>query len=221
VTGAKNAYVFDLYGTLLDYGSLAQIFAPLVARPDVFVSDWRQKQVQYTFAAALMDRYVDFDTLTGRAFAYVCAAHGVEPDAAQRSLAVEAWSALPAYPDAVDTLRTLHARGERCAVLSNGTPRAIAAALEHAGVAPFLEASLSVDAARTYKPKAPVYELAVRHFAMRPDRIAFVSSNGWDATGAAEFGFRVTWCNRAGLPAETFGKGPERTIRSLAELLHD
>jgi 2-haloacid dehalogenase len=221
VSEPAEAYAFDLYGTLLDYASLRERFGGLVAEPDAFVAAWRSKQLQYALTAAAMERYVDFDTLTGLAFDYTSAAHGLRPDAAARAAAVAAWSALPAFADVPETLALLRARSRRCAVLSNGTRRAIAAALDGAGLAGFFEAVLSVEAVRTYKPRAAVYELAVAHFAAAPERIAFVSSNGWDATGAAEFGFRVTWCNRAGLPAETFGKRPERVVRSLAELLHD
>jgi 2-haloacid dehalogenase len=221
VSPAIEAYAFDLYGTLLDFRSLRARFEGLVAEPDAFVADWRSKQLTYALTGSAMERYVDFDTLTGLAFDYTSAAHGLTPDAAARDAAVAAWSALPAFADVADALTLLRARGRRCVVLSNGTPRAVAAAVGGAGLAEFFEAILSVDAVRTYKPRPAVYELAVAHFDLTPQQIGFVSSNGWDATGAAEFGFRVTWCNRAGVPAETFGKAPERTIRSLRELLHE
>jgi 2-haloacid dehalogenase len=221
VSGAPDAYVFDLYGTLLNFASLSGRFRELVADADRLVADWRAKQLLYAFAATAMDRYADFDTLTGLAFDYACGLHGVAADPGRRAGAVAAWSALPAFPDATEALATLRARDARCAVLSNGTPGAIAAALAGAGIAGYFEATLSVDAVRAYKPRPAVYELAVARFATQPGRIVFVSSNGWDATGAAEFGLRVVWCNRSGLPAETFGKPPERTIASLTELLHD
>jgi 2-haloacid dehalogenase len=218
---AVAAYVFDLYGTLLDFGSLRERFVDVVADPDRLVADWRAKQLSYAFASSAMDRYADFDTLTGLAFDYACGLHGLAVEAGRRADALAAWSALPAFPDAAEALTALRARGARCAVLSNGTARAIAAALNGAGIADRFDAMLSVEAVRVYKPRSEVYELAVARYGVEPGRIVFVSSNGWDATGAAEFGFRVAWCNRAGLPAETFGKPPERTIRSLIELLHD
>jgi 2-haloacid dehalogenase len=54
---------------------------------------------------------------------------------------------------------------------------------------------------------------------MQPSQIGFVSSNGWDATGAAAFGFRVAWCNRSGLPAETMPPPPAHIVRSLQEVV--
>lgn len=216
---AVEAYVFDLYGTLVDYGSLGGHYRGGGAAGNAFVAAWRQKQLQYAMAATLMDRYADFDTLTGRAYAYVAAQFGEPADADACAAAVRAWAALPAFPDALETLRALRARGSRTAVLSNGTPAGIAATVAASGLAPELDALLSVDAVRGFKPRRDVYALATAHFATRAERLAFVSSNGWDAAGAAEFGFAVTWCNRAGLPHETFGAPPARTIATLAELL--
>jgi 2-haloacid dehalogenase len=218
---AYGTYVFDLYGTLVDYGSLRSRFEGKVADPDAFVVSWRQKQLQYALTATLMERYVDFDTLTDHAFAYAAALHGMEYDAAFREGSREAWSALPTFPDVLDALKALRERGVRTAVLSNGTPRAIAATLASNKISHLFDAAISVDSARNFKPRPAVYSLAVDRFGVPRDQIAFVSSNGWDATGAAEFGFQTIWCNRAGLPAETFGKPPTRTISNLAALLDD
>ncbi len=113
----------------------------------------------------------------------------------------------------------LRERGAKTAILSNGTPHGIAEATGRAGIAHLFDALLSVDAVRRYKPHPAVYELATTRFATSPERVAFVSSNGWDATGGAEFGFAVHWCNRGGLPAETFARAPVRVVASLADLL--
>lgn len=215
------AYVFDLYGTLVDYGTLRERFTGHVADPAAFVLHWRQKQLAYSFAATLMDRYVDFDTLTGYAFDYTAAQHRLAGAAALRPGAIAAWSQLPAFADVSTALAAVRVRGARVAVLSNGTPRALAATLAAAGLTSHFDAVLSVDAVRKYKPHPSVYRLATQYFATSPECIVFVSSNGWDATGAAEFGFRVCRCDRTGAPAETFGAQPERTIASLAALIDD
>ncbi len=221
MTATPLVYVFDLYGTLVDFTTLRDPFREQVADPDAFVLYWRQKQLSYAFAATLMGRYVDFDTLTGYAFDYTAQAHGLTNAPALRAGALAAWSRLPAFPDAAGAVAALRARGAKTAVLSNGTPAALAQTLATAGLAMQFDAVLSVDAVRAYKPHPSVYRLATDFFATSPDRIAFVSSNGWDATGAAEFGFRVRWCNRSGAPPETFGAPPERTIASLAHLLDE
>lgn len=214
-----DAFVFDLYGTLVDYGSLRSQFTALVTDPDGFVATWRQKQLQYALTATLMDRYTDFDQLTDLAFRYATALHGVPDDAVRGFAPHDAWSKLPPFPDALPALQALRARGIRAAVLSNGTRRGLSAVLAASGLGSALEIALSVESVREYKPRPTVYALATRHFATSPQRVAFVSSNNWDVTGAAEFGFRTIWCNRSGLPAEAFGKSPERTIATLDALL--
>lgn len=214
-----GVYVFDLFGTLVDYGSLRSRFAGKVADADAFVTAWRTKQLQYALCATAMDRYADFETLTGLAFDFAAAAHGLTLDAAERDAARDAWLTLPAFADALPALEGLRARGVRTAVLSNGTEHAIEAIVRANGLDAALDALISVEAVRAYKPRPAVYGLATQRFGVAAHEIAFVSSNGWDATGAAEFGFRTIWCNRGNLPPETFGKAPERTIPTLSALI--
>ncbi len=211
--------VFDLYGTLVDYASLRTRIYLLTPNASQFVETWRAKQLLYAFSATIMDRYVDFDAITGYALDYAAAHYNVRLDAETRAALVDAWSALPPFPEVPGVLAQLRAAGRRLAVLSNGSPQALARAVEAARLGGMLDAVLSVDAARRYKPAPEVYQLAVERFGLAPERIAFVSSNGWDATGAAEFGFQVYWCNRGRRPAETFGAKPFHTLEALGELL--
>jgi 2-haloacid dehalogenase len=217
VDEGKSVCVFDLYGTLVDFSSLASAFSATPV-PEAFVRDWRQKQLSYAFAATLMERYSDFDVLTAAAYRYAAQLHGMAHDEATTRAAMEAWSHLPAYPDALPALQAARERGLRTAILSNGTPQALAATVSALRFGEWLDAVLSVDAVRAFKPHPSVYDLVLKHFTTPPERVVFVSSNGWDATGAAEFGFQVVWCNRGGLPGETFGAPPARSVASLAAL---
>ncbi len=212
------AIAFDLYGTLVDYGSLSGLVESLSGAPPEFVTAWRQKQLQYAMLATLMERYLDFDQVTGRALDFTAAQFriGLSPDA--RATLVDAWSHLPAHPDVPDALEQMRARGIRLAVLSNGTPQALERTVVAAGLGEVFDVLLSVDAVRAFKPHPKVYHLAVAHFGLPAGEIGFVSSNGWDATGAAEFGLRVFWCNRSGAPPETLGAPPEFIIDELGAL---
>jgi 2-haloacid dehalogenase len=212
------AIVFDLFGTLLDIASLRSAAARYTPDAAAFVATWREKQLSYAFAATIMDRYEDFDALTLRALRYAIARHGVtiEPDDIQ-TLSAQ-WRAARPFDDAAPALAELRESGSRCAVLTNGTPATAHAALISAGLDAGIDVTLSVDAVAAYKPAARVYALAAAHYATTPEQLVFVTANGWDATGAADFGLRVIWCNRSGAPAETFGAPPARTIESLREL---
>jgi 2-haloacid dehalogenase len=213
------AIVFDLFGTLLDIRSLETAAARWTAEPAALVTSWREKQLGYAFAAAILDRYADFDELTARALQYALERQGLSAvGPAERAALCAAWSEVAPYPDALPALDALRRRDIRCAVLTNGTPATARAAIVNAGLTDAIDVTLSVDAVQTYKPNRRVYTLATEHYATTADRLVFVTANGWDATGAAAFGMTVAWCNRLGAPAETFGPPPTWTIRGLAEL---
>jgi 2-haloacid dehalogenase len=212
------AVVFDLFGTLLDIASLRDVAAAVASDPVAFVITWREKQIAYAFASAIMGTHEDFDAMTGHGLRFAAAKHGVTLDATAQQRLVDAWRNVAAYPDAVPALRALNERGVPCAVLTNGTPATSAAAIQNAGIATLLDVTLSVESARVFKPDRRVYELVTGHYGVAADRLIFVTSNGWDATGAAAFGMRVAWCNRVGAPAETFGPAPQWTIGDLHAL---
>lgn len=213
------AVVFDLYGTILTIESMrAHVAAAGVAEPDAFVTAWRRKQIEYAFITTLANAYRDFDRLTALALEFTCAERDVTLDAAARAQLVGAWQTMPAYDDVAPALRALAARGIPCAVLTNGTPDSARSALAASGILDVLADVLSVDAVRAFKPDPRVYALATARFACPPSEIVFVSSNSWDAWGAANFGFRVAWCNRFGRAPEALTPPPEIQLRGLHEL---
>lgn len=216
--GGARAVVFDAYGTLFDVGSAAaRAKDELGDGWEALAETWRAKQLQYTWLRSLMGRHTDFWRVTGDALDYALAAHGPR-DRELRDRLMALYERLSAYPDARPALEALRGRALKLAVLSNGTPRMLAAAAESAGLAPLLDAVLSVEEVGTYKPTPSVYRLASDRLGVWPSEIAFVSSNGWDAAGAKAAGLRVAWCNRAGQPAERLPDVPDVEIRTLAEL---
>jgi 2-haloacid dehalogenase len=76
----------------------------------------------------------------------------------------------------------------------------------------------SVEEVAIYKPDPRVYALAGTKLGLSPRQVAFVSSNSWDACGAAACGLRVAWVNRTGDPAERLPCQPENVMASLAGL---
>jgi 2-haloacid dehalogenase len=214
-----GAVVFDLYGTLLAIDSMAaHVARAQVADAEAFVRDWRRKQLEYAFLCSLAQAYRDFDEVTALALEQTCAARSVGLDVAGRAALVEAWRSMPAYADVAPALGALAARGMPLAVLTNGTPVSADAALVSAGIRGLLSEVLSVESVRAYKPDPRVYALATARFGCAPREIVFVSSNPWDAWGAASFGFRVAWCNRAHGAAEALQPAPETTIAGLNDL---
>src|SRR3990172_3127104 len=116
---------------------------------------------------------------------------------------MEAYLSLACFPEATAALERLAGRPR--AILSNGTPRMLAAAVAPSGLGRHLQHVISVDAAKTYKPAPQVYALGPRTFGVPAGELLFVSSNAWDVAGAKAFGYRVAWCNRTGAPEEELG----------------
>ena len=199
-----RAVVFDAYGTLLDvHAAMARHAGPLGARWPLISADWRQKQLEYSWIRSLAGPvyHRDFWTLTQDALTWAAARHG-NTDPAVRDAVLAAYRTLDPYPEAPDVLRHLRARGLPLAILSNGSPDMLADATRAAGIDTLLDHVLSIEAAGIYKPDPRVYRLAETALGFPAGQMAFVSSNPWDAFGAAAFGFRVFWVNRSGAPPE-------------------
>jgi len=202
MSNARNAYVFDAYGTLFDvHAAIARHRVAVGPDADRFSELWRTKQLEYTWTLTLAGRYADFWTLTQRALDF-CFGRFPAVDRGLRDGLLRAYLELGAYADAKNVLRTLKARGERTAILSNGTPAMLAAAVEAAGLKAELDAVLSVDVLKMFKPRMEVYALVTKEFSCVPAEVIFVSSNRWDAMGATTFGFRTVWINRGKNPDE-------------------
>ena len=215
----STLYVFDAYGTLLDVNSAVAKHASAVGPDAARLSElWRTKQLEYSWVYSLIGRYEPFWNLTERALDYSLA-RLPSVDASLRSKLLDAYRVLSAYPDAIDVLRTLRARGVKTAVLSNGNAAMLASAFDSAGVSQHLDRVISVDDAGVFKTSSKTYALVTKYFDVAPSEVSFVSSNRWDVAGASAFGFRALWVNRAGLPDEYFDCPPARVIADLSGVL--
>ncbi len=215
---ATRACVFDAYGTLFDLTSAARRCADALGdRADALGALWRTRQLEYTWLRSLMGAHADFWQVTGESLDYALAVLGIA-DAALRARLMDAFLHIQAYPDAVTVLDALKRARRPAAILSNGSPRMLSAAVASAGLGHLLDHVLSIEEAGIYKPHPRVYELAVRRLGVAAEHICFVSSNGWDAAGAAQFGFKAVWANRGGAPRERLPGEPVAELSGLDRL---
>ena len=218
---AIQAVLFDVYGTLLNvHSAIAREGRELGAQADSISRLWRQKQLEYTWVYSLRGEYRSFRDLTAAALDFALTGHDAPPTLRARLL--QAYENLAPYPDAVDALAQLRGKGLRLAALSNGDPDMLETALASAGLRAQLDAVLSVAPLKIFKPDRRVYELGRDWAKAAAGEIAFVSSNAWDAGGAAAFDFRTFWIDRADQPAE-YGITQQATtltnLHALAALL--
>jgi len=212
-------FVFDAYGTLFDVHAAIGRYREAAGSDADRVSEvWRAKQLEYTWTLTLAGRYRDFWSLTGEALDYALARFP-SVDRALKPKLMDAYQTLGAFPDAGTVLRELKSRGRQTAILSNGSPAMLTSAVRAAQLEQELDAVLSVDAIRMYKPRPEVYRLVTDHFRVAPGDVVFVSSNRWDVMGATAFGFRTAWVNRPGMPEEFSDLAPAIVLKDLGPLV--
>ncbi len=213
-----QACVFDAYGTLFDVNSAARgAQDELGPRWQPLAELWRAKQLQYTWLRGLGGHHADFWSVTSDALSFALESLKLD-DPALHARLMTLYLSLNAYPEVTDTLQRLKAGGKALAILSNGTPRMLASAVNNAGIADLLDAVLSVEEVGVFKPHPSVYRLAAVRLQLAPEQICFLSSNGWDAYAAKAFGFRAVWCNRFGQAPERIPATPDGQIATLAAL---
>jgi len=210
-------FVFDAYGTLFNvHGAIARCGQ---TGPDAErMSDlWRTKQLEYTWTLTLAGHYADFWVLTERALDYALARVPAVDKSIKQKL-MDAYYQLDAFPDARVALRALKAKGHRTGILSNGSTKMLKGAVDAAGIGADLDAVLSVDSVKMFKPRPEVYALVTDHYKCKPGDVTFVSSNRWDVMAGTSVGFNSYWINRSKMPDEYRDFPPKQTLGDLTAL---
>jgi 2-haloacid dehalogenase len=190
-----KAVVFDAYGTLYDIQSVAEVTEQAFpGYGDIITQIWRIKQLEYSWLRSLMGRYQDFSVVTRDSLAYTLRVLGLPHDDAVFARIVDKYLHLDLYPDALGAISAL--KGNKLAILSNGSPSMLDALVENSGLDTMLDAVISVDAKRIFKPSPHAYALIEQKLGIAPREVLFVSSNPWDACGAKAFGLTVAWIER-------------------------
>jgi 2-haloacid dehalogenase len=190
-----KAVVFDAYGTLYDIQSVAAITDE--AYPgygEAITQIWRIKQLEYTWLRSLMRRYEDFSVVTRESLAYTLRCLGLNNDAAVFERIMDKYVHLDLYPDAAAALAAL--KGRKLAILSNGSTDMLQTLVRNSGLDKVLDATISIDSKRIFKPAPDAYTLIESTLGVSPADVLFVSSNPWDACGAKAFGLKVAWIER-------------------------
>jgi 2-haloacid dehalogenase len=190
-----KAVVFDAYGTLYDIQSVAAVTEETFpGYGEIITQVWRIKQLEYTWLRSLMRRYEDFAVVTRDSLAYTLRCLGLQYDAAAFEAIMDKYLHLDLYPDALASLAAL--KGRKLAILSNGSPDMLNALVKNSGLDRLLDATISVDANKVFKPSPDAYALIESTLDVPPSQTLFISSNPWDACGAKAFGLNVAWIER-------------------------
>ncbi len=188
--------VFDAYGTLFDVHSAASRHQVRLGQYAQEISTlWRSKQLEYTWLRSLMNCYVDFWKITQDALDYALDYQGIDDNSLRKDL-LRAYYELSCYSEVPDTLIKLKKMGLGTAILSNGSREMLEAGVSNSNLGNALDSIISVDTIKIFKPSPKVYNLATDQLCCKKEEILFFSSNAWDVSGAAVFGFQTVWVNR-------------------------
>ncbi len=223
-----RAVVFDAFGTLFDVysiGQLAEAFYPGLGNS--IANLWRDKQIEYTRIVTMSDphrpggsrHYLPFDEITRRSLQHTLARLGIRDSSATEQALMSQYLMLPPFPEAVDVVRSLRARGVQTAILSNGNSAMLTPLLAHSNMSDLFDPVISIDAIGLYKTAPESYGLVDSQMDHPAREILFVSSNAWDALAATWHGFTTLWVNRQGMPFETLGEPPTYSGASLTRVL--
>jgi 2-haloacid dehalogenase len=216
--GGIKACVFDAYGTLFDvHSAVAKHRERLGDIADRVSTVWRTKQLEYTWLRSLMKRHADFWQVTQNALDFAFEMYSLKDSQLSKDL-MGAYLELDCYPEVPGALSELKKRGFQIAILSNGTPTMLEAAVKNSRLEEVIPQIFSVETAGVFKPDPRVYQIAVDELGLKPEEIVFQSSNAWDAAGAAAFGLNVAWINRFGQSPERLPGKPNVEIKDLSEL---
>tara|TARA_Y100000590_G_scaffold91369_1_gene103118 strand:- start:236 stop:910 length:675 start_codon:yes stop_codon:yes gene_type:complete len=211
--------VFDAYGTLFDVHSAASRYQVRLGDHAQAVSKmWRTKQLEYTWLRSLMQCYVDFWIVTQDALDYALDSEGIDDNSLRQDL-LRAYHDLACYPEVPDTLSKLKQMRLGTAILSNGSPEMLEAGVRNSKLGKFLDYIISVDIIKIFKPSPKVYKLATDQLGCNTEEILFFSSNAWDVSGAATFGFQTIWVNRFAQATERLPGTPIMEINTLDAVL--
>jgi 2-haloacid dehalogenase len=190
-----KAVVFDAYGTLYDIQSVAAVTErAFPGHGDMITQIWRIKQLEYTWLRSLMQHYEDFAVVTRDSLSYTLRVLGLSPDAATLDHIIAKYLDLDPYADARAALAAM--KDHKLAILSNGSPAMLKGLVKASGFETLLDAVISVDAEKIFKPSPQAYALIEQALGIAPADVLFVSSNPWDVCGAKAFGLNVAWIER-------------------------
>lgn len=215
----KPILAFDVYGTLVDPMGMAELLAPDAGEAaDSVSSQWREKQLEFSFRKGLMRMYEDFGVCTRQALRYAMASHGLDLSQKREDELMGAYLSLPAFEDSLPALKSLEGDYLMYA-FSNGTYPALEKVLGHNDLLALFDGLVSVDDIKSFKPDPAVYAYARRATGAMDQPLCLVSSNAWDVIGARAAGLMAVWVQRdPGKVFEDWGIEPNAVVRSLSEL---
>ncbi|MGC9673443.1 haloacid dehalogenase type II [Staphylococcus haemolyticus] len=213
-----KAFVFDVYGTLFDVYSVADKCNQYFPEKGEQISKtWREKQLEYTNLRQIMGNYKNFYSITKDALHFAVRKYGEEINEKAENELLKEYLYLTPYSEVKEVLNQL--KNKKLAVFSNGSHDMLDPLIEKSELEGEFDQIISVDEVKHFKPTIESYHYVSQILEVKPEEVLFISSNGWDISGAKNYGFQTAWINRQNLPTEELNLEPNIIYQDLSGIL--
>ena len=213
-----KAIVFDAYGTLFDVNSAAEKCKGKIGdKWEGFANFWRTTQLEYTWLRSLMKRHKDFWQITEDSLDKSMKAFKI--DSSMKSELLNLYKVLSPYPEVKEVLKRLKEKECRLAILSNGTPTLLNELVKSNNLENIFDDLFSIEEVGIYKPDSKVYDIPIKKYQIKADKVAFLSANTWDVSGGGSYGYNAIWVNRNNNIFDNLDFKPKSEINNLTQLL--
>jgi len=213
-----KAIVFDAYGTLFDVNSAAEKCKGKIGdKWEGFANFWRTTQLEYTWLRSLMKRHKDFWQITEDSLDKSMKAFKI--DSSMKSELLNLYKVLSPYPEVKEVLKKLKEKECRIAILSNGTPTLLNELVKSNNLENIFDDLFSIEEVGIYKPDSKVYDIPIKKYQIKADKVAFLSANTWDVSGGGSYGYNAIWVNRNNNIFDNLDFKPKSEINNLTQLL--
>ena len=213
-----KAIVFDAYGTLFDVNSAAEKCKSKIGdKWESFANFWRTTQLEYTWLRSLMKRHKDFWRVTEDSLDKSMKAFKI--DSSMKNELLNLYKVLSPYPEVKEVLKKLKVKEYKLSILSNGTPALLSELVKSSNLENIFDDLFSVEEVRIYKPDSKVYDMPIKKYQIKPEEVAFLSSNTWDVSGGGNYGYNAIWVNRNNNIFDNLDYKPKNEIKNLKQLI--
>ena len=209
--------IFDVNETLLDLSALDPHFEALFGSTSIR-QDWFNQVLKSAFASVIIGPYRDFGQVARSAMEMVAARHNLTLTDEATEAILSHMRNLPPHSDILPGIKSLKEAGFRMAALTNSPPDVAKDQLENAGIAPYLEAMLSVDASESLKPAAVIYHDALKTLGSDPASACLIAAHAWDIAGAMRAGWHGAFIERPGKVWNPLFESPTFTGKDLGDV---
>jgi 2-haloacid dehalogenase len=190
---------FDCYGTLIqwDEGLQAAVADILRTKPGSRVEPARLIEVydRHEHALEQTPPHRSFREVAGAGLRLALEELGLPGDESDARVLTSRISAMPPFPEVVDTLRHLKERGFRLCIVSNTDNDIIAGNVAQLGG--HIDRVITAQQAGAYKPARCLFDHAHEQLGVTKDEVVHIcASPHLDHAAARDIGFRCVWIDR-------------------------